>query len=79
MNGHVSTKKILCIIEIDSRNEAITQMLHASNALGFVYSKGKNKVERKGLSTSIKHCPSSLETTVYRDFAGLSRFGDETA
>ena len=58
-------------LENDSRNEAITQMLHASNALEPHY----NFIDKK----ENRESPSFSEPIVYRDYAGLSRFGEGTA
>ena len=67
-------------LENDSRNEAITQMLHASNALEPHYNFIDKKKERDKLSMVVEPVkPSFSEPIVYRDYAGLSRFGEGTA
>jgi hypothetical protein len=68
-------------LENDSRNEAITQMLHASNALEPHYNFIDKKKERDKLSMVVEPIvkPSFSEPIVYRDYAGLSRFGEGTA
>jgi len=67
------------VLENDSRNEAITRMLHASNALDSLYDLDMKGDRDKPSMVGEPVKPSFTGPIIYRDYAGLSRFGDGIA